>query len=1043
MAVDLDRSCSYLCVMYRILTIIALLTLPAAGWSAQAGEASPARPAEYMIYQYPDVSLVVKIDAPETEFESQIYGPEDALIKSSELPFGRIGPLYQYIGAVDTPRQLMIKVSPGRSVERSRINMELIQLPDRDRNSAALAQAYRLLSYGTEAVHSSDSTTWAMKTYTLRNAARAFAGLGWEEMRLWSEFYAAHLVLHKLNDVVLTLELAREIQDAARIAGFEMIELVARILESDALIAAGGSGSDKIAAARLDQAHAVLDRVVIMASQQGLKSEQARALFNDGLVYERQGQLDAAVRQFQRALDVSVTTEDTELVNEIRGTAASAYETLGRTAGAIEMLEDIGDDLQSDAAQEVTHNLSERGRLLNSTYRYEEAVQELTRALNVQKPNPGLTSWGPTGLALAWSYYSLGDMEQAVSLILESIPRTPQAGNTDALIQAYGSLAHFYRDQGDYGQMVFYREKQGAMIASDLRRAEFLFDSAMDAWRRDGRSSVRAGELLSQARQQAIRNGQTVQAHRAGLHLCLLRMGMSGSGACANPDIRQHRDALRRSGLPKLALEAEFLMAKIQRREGQSGIALVTLENLIDEIRFYRQTLPGVLGAWYWQTKAELFQEFMAITLEQSGSTSQKPVDGTRAVLALDRIRLIEADERSTAGGIVDQRQDESLRALLAQREAASGSEAESLARQAGGELQALRNVFEPAVSPLNPASLEKLLAGLSSNESLLTYYFSESADYALIGNRQSMSLLMLSGATTVAARLGEIRDNVSRSSTPVISELDFMGRVLVKPVLGMLTRKLYLLPAGPLNGFPFNALRVDGRFLAETHDVVNLMNLSSVAGNRAVLKQGYADRVFLAGSPQSSRELFSYDVQASPEITSMTDRFVGPGLHIIQGVALNREEFRDDRFTEAGLIHLAIPGTIDLAFPDRSGLLMSQTGNDPAIRNLSPLDIRGLDFKAVLAVLSQTTTVGANRSDFDSRMGFVSDFLDGGVENVLVSFWFDESSGSVDFLRKFYAELGATGDIAEALSITRNARLKSGDEANFRSWAGFQLFIR
>ena len=36
-----------------------------------------------MIYQYPDVSLVVKIDAPEMEFDSEIYGPEGALINSS------------------------------------------------------------------------------------------------------------------------------------------------------------------------------------------------------------------------------------------------------------------------------------------------------------------------------------------------------------------------------------------------------------------------------------------------------------------------------------------------------------------------------------------------------------------------------------------------------------------------------------------------------------------------------------------------------------------------------------------------------------------------------------------------------------------------------------------------------------------------------------------------------------------------------------------------------------------------------------------------
>ena len=55
--------------------------------------------------------------------------------------------------------------------------MELIQLPATDPNSADLAQAYRLLSYGTEQIHANDTTTWAMKAYTLRNAGQAFAAL--------------------------------------------------------------------------------------------------------------------------------------------------------------------------------------------------------------------------------------------------------------------------------------------------------------------------------------------------------------------------------------------------------------------------------------------------------------------------------------------------------------------------------------------------------------------------------------------------------------------------------------------------------------------------------------------------------------------------------------------------------------------------------------------------------------------------------------------------------------------------------------------------
>ena len=136
---------------------------------------------------------------------------------------------------------------------------------------------------------------------------------------------------------------------------------------------------------------------------------------------------------------------------------------------------------------------------------------------------------------------------------------------------------------------------------------------------------------------------------------------------------------------------------------------------------------------------------------------------------------------------------------------------------------------------------------------------------------------------------------------------------------------------------------------------------------------------MFLAGDPQSSPELFSYDVRVSPEISAVTDRFVGPGLHIVQGVALRADEFRDALFTGAGLIHLAMPGTIDLANPDRSRLLMSGAGEDSVVEYLSPSDIRKLHFQASLVFLSLTNTSGGGSSGFSNRLGFVSDFLDTG----------------------------------------------------------------
>jgi CHAT domain-containing protein len=126
----------------------------------------------------------------------------------------------------------------------------------------------------------------------------------------------------------------------------------------------------------------------------------------------------------------------------------------------------------------------------------------------------------------------------------------------------------------------------------------------------------------------------------------------------------------------------------------------------------------------------------------------------------------------------------------------------------------------------------------------------------------------------------------------------------------------------------------------------------------------------------------------------------------------------------------------------------MSRSGDDSAVQHLSPQDIRPHDFeagnfRAGLVVLSRTAVVADSRSSFDNRLGFVSDFLESGVSNVVASIWSGGDSETAAFMLDFYADLESTRDVAEALSRTRMRRMESGDEANLRSWAGFQLFIR
>jgi tetratricopeptide (TPR) repeat protein len=349
-----------------LLFALLLLNLWPAGClvAAAAGE-----PVEYMIYQYPDVALVVKVDLPEAEFSMRVLGPDSVLLAEAGIPGRRLGPVFQYLAPPDLPRQLMIEVTPDRPLPRSAIEMQVIQLESEDPNARNLASAYRLLSDGAATARGGDANTWVVKAYSLSNAAEKFAALGMEQMRLWSEYSAAHLVLFRLGDRLTAMEMVRDIQQAAVRAGFARVELAALAVEGEALIQLLGDGGP---AETGDEEHAlgVFARVADLAGQQELVGLQARALYYAGLTLERQGRSEEALEKYSAALDVGSGSGDPDLLSQMRNASASLQESMGRTGGAIEMLDQLTADLgggEEDAtAMELAKGLYEKGRLLNA-----------------------------------------------------------------------------------------------------------------------------------------------------------------------------------------------------------------------------------------------------------------------------------------------------------------------------------------------------------------------------------------------------------------------------------------------------------------------------------------------------------------------------------------------------------------------------------------------------------------------------------------------------------------------------------------------------
>jgi CHAT domain-containing protein/tetratricopeptide (TPR) repeat protein len=1017
-------------------------------WSAEATEVSPTKPAEYMIYQYPGVALLVRVDAQEMEFASRVYGPARALIKASHVPKRRIGPVYQFIDAVDTARQLIIEVTPTSSLERSRISMEFVQLDTNQRTNALQTEAFRIMSRAMDITPANDSSTWAMKSYTFRNTAQAFEQLGWEELRLWSEYYAAHLVFYKLGDKLSAIELARQVQMGAGRAGFSEIELAALQLEGAARLDAGGAAPGLSAEQQYEQTHQVLEQAARLATELGFESERALALYNDGLAWEQQEEFSRALAQFRLALDFAVSANDTDLANQIRNKAASTYENQGSVSGAIEMLDQIGNELsEDDLALELADSLYDKGRILFASYRYPESVAALTQAYDLQKSAGSNIRLARTGLTLGQALFGMGELSQAAAVLQDSVSRLSSSGYEIDRIKALQSLAAIRRIERDFPAMSESRAEQAEIIQTDSWRARHLFDSAMDQFASEGPVSSGGRSLLRRSRQLAIASGERMLADRALLQYCSRGSGSSqNQGECARSRVQQALNRLVSGGIPRYALEARFSQTRILQSQGRLDQAVILMGQLMEEIRFYRELLPGVLGGWYWEQRESIFDHYLSLVLQQSKSARGEVVDGSLALSALERLWAIEnldsrADNRD--GSVSESEVSSDIRSLLMARE---GMVNQADIRKAEASINSTLDKYKAEfISALPRAVFEgqnSLLRFIPAESILLTYFFSGPNAWSIVAGSTGVKLMNLGRNNDTRAMLVSLRDALASGTRVDINNLNKLGDFLLKPIAGQLTEQLFFIPGGPLNGFPFDLLRLGDRYLVEQFRVVNLTSLSSVLNPTVRIDPAEAGLVFLAGDPEAKRDVFNYDQKLSAEVRAVTDIFVGPGLHIVQGSALKRDEFQDERFEQANLIHLAIPGMISLDNPMRSVLMLSARPEKAESDSLRPLDFQNRRFNAALAILSATGTNGINDSGFSNYLGFVSDLLQSGVQSVLASLWTLGDAERARFMMAFYGNLARNPDVIQALLNTRRNFLRETEIDDLHLWAGFQVYF-
>jgi CHAT domain-containing protein len=269
------------------------------------------------------------------------------------------------------------------------------------------------------------------------------------------------------------------------------------------------------------------------------------------------------------------------------------------------------------------------------------------------------------------------------------------------------------------------------------------------------------------------------------------------------------------------------------------------------------------------------------------------------------------------------------------------------------------------------------------------------------------------------------------------------LGAQLLGPVEDLLKEKIYWIPSGPLLAFPLDALRINGRYMIEQHKVVNLLSFPQNIDPFKSLQSGPLQSVFLAGNPQDYTGDYATHLDTSAEINAVADLFVGPGLQIIQGAALLPDEFQGGYFLDSSLVHLSMPGVINLQHPGDSGFELSESEYDPGRMVLRPQDIRKQKLSAALVFLSATRITQTSPAIFSSQPGLVSDFGTAGARSVISNLWANDSESNEQFITDFYQQLQGSGNVLDSLHKSRLRYLKADSGSNLYDWAGYQLFVQ
>lgn len=808
---------------------------------------------------------------------------------------------------------------------------------------------------------------------------------------------------------------------------------------------------------------------VASPSQKGLLYQQI------ALMYNQKGKKDSAVVVYQQGLSALNPEEDSTLYAQLYDEFSNTQLSLGNYQLSLDYADSALKYVPDDELYQIVRSYISKYLALLWLGRSEEAAPILLKSLAIAEELNNLALLTEV-YRFAGDYFAKrNDLNKALIYFQEGLRYSEHINDPRYINRYHQALGDLFLKLESPDRAIphlnaahqYYESQNNELVASDLKiklgisflekgdanEAESLLKQAytkLDELQNIPRLSVAIKTLLrvylqkndvEQAQEYLKKIRElAVGSDRYQIRLDSYRLALDFDDEYVSLHEKK-RTALAyfnetKNQAPIIQLRAQTALAGIYYKTG-SDSSFILAEESFKEIEKRRISLSGGMlkagafsefstfynevGSWYAADKEEYERAFELIEKSKARTLLDQLAEVHNENVSVpeeEEIQLLELQKR------IDQ--------LHRQKEQSESIEEKIELDQQISSLQLEYDALLEQIKADNPAwssfayprvlSLKEVQALLDKKTAVIEYaYTYHGLAILLITEREThFHLVHETGDVrqTLKQQIDEYRSLIIHQATS--EELQAASKKIIesilKPVLPVMNhiRNLVIVPDGELSLLPFDALMVDGRYLAQDYAIKMMPSISvyNLLPNPHRINEDtfYA----IAGSGfEAGDGLFGTNAQTAfatlpytlIEVDSIAAHFEAPKVlksEQVTEAGIKKQDLSDFKF-----LHFATHGAINESEPTQSGLILSKKiqmenlfGEDGY---LNANEIARLQLNADMVVLSSCNTATGKVLSGEGLLGLQRSFLTAGASSVVASLWSIYDRSTPVFMSYFY----------------------------------------